>query len=227
MAGGHSKSPRGTPYRRFGKRGFDLLVAIPALCLFAVPMLGIAMLVLVSMGQPILFIQRRTGIGEHPVPILKFRTMRTPGSGSDAERLTKVGRLLRRTSLDELPQLLNVVAGHMSLVGPRPLLEAYLPYYTSEERLRFTVRPGLTGLAQVSGRNHLDWNARLALDVAYVERCSFVLDLHILWRTIGAVVAGTGFHADQGAVLPRLDEVRAGVAQDTRRVPEGAWSSES
>lgn len=224
--GERATAPRGTPYRQFGKRAFDLLVAIPALCLCALPMLGVALLVLVSMGPPILFIQRRTGMGGHPVPILKFRTMLISASGSDAERLTGVGRFLRRTSLDELPQLLNVVAGHMSLVGPRPLLEGYLPYYTREERVRFAVRPGMTGLAQVSGRNRLDWNARLALDVAYVERCSLLLDLGILWRTVGAVVAGTGFHADQGDVLPRLDEARAGLAHGPRRAPERASSSE-
>lgn len=171
------------------KRLFDLSLAAIALG-SAAPILAIlASAVRLTMGPPIFFRQQRPGRGGKPFTLYKFRTMRLGGS-SDAERLTRLGRLLRRTSLDELPQLFNVLKGDMSLVGPRPLLMEYLPLYTAEQARRHEVRPGLTGWAQVKGRNALSWEEKFALDVWYVDNRSFWLDLRILALTVGQVLSG-------------------------------------
>lgn len=179
-------------YARRGKRLLDLGIATVALCLL-LPVLGlVALVVRGTMGAPVLFRQRRPGLGGAPFVILKFRTMpqsaeATPVA-SDIERLANPGRFLRATSLDELPQLINVVKGDMSLVGPRPLLMQYLARYTPAQARRHEVRPGVTGWAQVNGRNALSWEEKLAMDAWYVDHVSLWLDLRILARTVGWVV---------------------------------------
>lgn len=184
-------------YRRFGKRAFDLAGAGAALVLLVPVALWVALLIRVSLGSPVLFRQRRPGFGGAPFMLVKFRSManRYDTAGQllpDAERLTRAGRLLRACSLDEIPELWNVLRGEMSLVGPRPLLMQYLPLYTADQARRHEVRPGITGLAQVSGRNGLTWERRFALDLEYVERCSLALDLTILARTLWAVLSRRG-----------------------------------
>ncbi|WP_223591802.1 sugar transferase [Neobacillus bataviensis] len=179
------------------KRLFDLAASLLLLCLFSPILLLVAIVVRVKLGSPILFKQKRVGYHERIFNLYKFRTMTNEKDEAgndlpDSIRLTKVGLLLRRLSVDELPQLLNVVKGEMSLVGPRPLLVRYLPYYTIEERKRHTVRPGITGYAQVEGRNQLDWNSRLTLDIKYVENQSFFLDLKIIFKTISKTIKRDG-----------------------------------
>jgi lipopolysaccharide/colanic/teichoic acid biosynthesis glycosyltransferase len=193
-------------YRRRGKRMFDVAVAAAALIGLAPLLAVIALVVRAALGSPVLFAQRRPGLHGRPFTLLKFRTMtdRYDGRGQplpDQERLTTVGRLLRATSLDELPELWNVLKGEMSLVGPRPLLMEYMPLYNTEQARRHTVRPGLTGLAQVRGRNRLAWANRFALDVEYVGRHSFAMDVSILLRTIQQVATARGItEADRATV---------------------------
>ncbi|MGK7649969.1 sugar transferase [Capnocytophaga sp. G1920] len=176
-------------YRNIIKPVLDFLTALIAFIvlspIFVVVMVG---LWFANNGKPF-FYQLRPGKGERIFKIIKFKTMndRCDANGQllpDAERLTKIGTFVRKTSLDEIPQLLNVLKGDMSLIGPRPLLVKYLPYYSKREQLRHTVRPGITGLAQVNGRNKLNWDDRLELDAQYVENLSFLLDIKILFRTI-------------------------------------------
>ena len=176
-------------YRKIIKPALDFLIALIAFIvlspIFVVVMVG---LWFANDGKPF-FYQLRPGKGERIFKIIKFKTMndRRDANGQllpDAERLTKIGTFVRKTSLDEIPQLLNVLKGDMSLIGPRPLLVKYLPYYSKREQLRHTVRPGITGLAQVNGRNKLNWDDRLELDAQYVENLSFLLDIKILFRTI-------------------------------------------
>ncbi len=179
-------------YRRFGKRAFDLLIALPALLLLSPVLLAVALLVRLRLGTPVFFRQARPGLRADPFTLIKFRTMTDARDAegrllSDAERLTPLGRFLRASSLDELPELWNVVRGDMSLVGPRPLLVQYLARYTPEQARRHEVRPGITGWAQVNGRQTLLFSQRLALDVWYVEHLSLGLDLRILWRTLRRV----------------------------------------
>lgn len=200
-------------YCQFGKRVFDLALTIPALIVLSPLFALIAGLVRVKLGAPILFRQQRPGRTSQPFTVYKFRTM-TDAQGPtglvlpDAERLTQFGRWLRSTSLDELPELLNVLKGEMSIVGPRPLLMRYSPYFSDEERLRFTIRPGITGLAQVSGRNDLSWDERCALDVQYVHRCSFLLDVRIMLLTVWRVIDRRGLQVDPGATMLDFDEER-------------------
>jgi lipopolysaccharide/colanic/teichoic acid biosynthesis glycosyltransferase len=197
--------------RRRLKRLLDLALAVPALLISAPLLALIALAIRVNMGSPVLFRQRRPGLGEHLFTLYKFRTMHPPGPGreSDTSRTPRLGRWLRRTSFDELPELINVVRGHMSLVGPRPLLPRYLPHYTERERLRHSVLPGLTGWAQIQGRNLLSWDHRLTLDVWYVEHWSLRLDLYILLKTPGAVFSQHGVVLDQGSRLPDPDQERS------------------
>ena len=173
------------------KRALDVVGAGLGLVVAAIPMAVIALAIRVRMGSPVLFRQERPGLGGRPFTLAKFRTMRS-GAGDDAARLTRLGRFLRATSLDELPELWNVLVGDMSLVGPRPLLMEYLPRYSERQARRHEVRPGLTGLAQVEGRNLVAWEERFELDVRYVETRSMVLDLRIIGRTIGAVLRREG-----------------------------------
>lgn len=182
------------------KRCFDVVVAGVALVLLLPLLLVLALLVLVTMGRPVLFRQARPGLHEEPFVLVKFRTMRPPAPGrelrDDEDRLTRVGWLLRSTSLDELPELWNVLRGQMSLVGPRPLLMEYLGHYSPEQARRHLVRPGITGLAQVSGRNGLSWPERLELDCRYVDERSFLMDLRLLVSTVGRVLRRDGISAD-------------------------------
>ena len=192
-----------------GKRALDLLLVIAAAPLWLPVAAAVALLVRRRLGSPVLFRQPRPGLDGRAFTLLKFRTMRDAYDAAgaplpDAERLTPFGRWLRSTSLDELPELWNVLRGDMSLVGPRPLLERYLPRYSARHRRRHAVRPGITGLAQVSGRNALGWPERLDLDVVYVERCGPRLDAVILWRTVRAVVGREGISAAGEATMPEF-----------------------
>ncbi len=183
-----------------GKRAFDVAVSAVALLVLSPVMAIVALVVVVTMGRPVLFRQSRPGWREQPFEIVKFRTMRPPLPGrelrDDESRLTRVGGFLRSASLDELPELWNVLKGDMSLVGPRPLLTEYLGHYTPAQARRHEVRPGITGLAQVSGRNALSWEDRLALDEQYVDEQSFWRDLTLLVRTVGRVVRRDGISSD-------------------------------
>jgi len=188
------------------KRAFDVAVALILLVLLSPLLLAVALLVRLRIGSPVLFRQQRPGLGGRPFWILKFRTMtdrRAPDGAllSDAERLTAAGRLLRSWSLDELPELWNVLRGDMSLVGPRPLLMAYLPLYTAEQMRRHDVRPGLTGWAQVKGRNSLSWPDKFALDLWYVDHRSFWMDLRILVLTVVKVFSREGISQDGEATM--------------------------
>lgn len=175
--------------------------------LLAPIMAAVAMLVLFRLGRPVLFRQVRPGRGGRPFALLKFRTMRDARAGedrltSDAARLGWLGAFLRRTSLDELPELWNVLRGDMSLVGPRPLLMEYLPLYSAEQARRHEVLPGVTGLAQVSGRNALTWEEKFQLDVYYVQHYSLTLDVKLLMQTIRAVVTARDVSAEGSATMP-------------------------
>lgn len=182
------------------KRAFDIVVSLLALVVLSPLLLVIALLVLVSMGAPVLFVQERPGLHGRLFRILKFRTMRA-GDGDDASRLTRVGNLLRRTSLDELPELWNVLRGDMSLVGPRPLLPQYLPLYSSEQARRHDIRPGITGWAQVNGRNAITWPQKFELDVWYVDNRSMLLDLRIILLTLWKTVSRQGVSQDGRATV--------------------------
>ncbi len=193
---------RRTHYRR-GKRLIDLTAAGLGLVLLAPVLVLLAGAVRWTMGSPVLFRQERPGVDGRRFDLIKFRTM-TEGPGDDGVRLTPFGSWLRATSLDELPELWNVVKGEMSLVGPRPLLTEYLPLYDARQARRHEVRPGITGLAQVSGRNALDWPERLELDVSYVERLSARLDIEILWMTVRSVIRREGINEDGVATMTRF-----------------------
>lgn len=181
------------------KRGIDVVAGIIGLVVTLPVQALVAVLVWRRLGRPVLFRQRRAGKLGRPFELVKFRTMLPinveQGAIADEERITRLGTFLRSTSLDELPTLLNVVKGDMSLVGPRPLLLSYLDRYTSQQGRRHEVRPGITGLAQVSGRNAVSWERRFELDVDYVERRSLRLDFQILVRTVGAVFRREGVSA--------------------------------
>ena len=188
-------------YKIYIKRLLDIVLSFIALILLSPVFLVLFVLVRVKLGTPVIFHQERPGYHEKIFRLCKFRTM-TDKRGDDGEllpdagRLTPFGNKLRHLSLDELPELWNILKGDMSIVGPRPLFVSYLPYYTERERLRHTVRPGLTGLAQVSGRNFLDWDKRLEKDAEYVEKLSFAEDVSIIGKTFGAVFG----HKEQVAV---------------------------
>ncbi|KQV19484.1 sugar transferase [Rhizobium sp. Root1203] len=191
------------------KRAFDVCCALVMIIITAVPAVAIALMVRTKLGSPVLFRQRRPGLNGQIFTMFKFRTM-TDGKDEqgkllpDAERLTPFGKWLRSTSLDELPELMNVVRGEMSLVGPRPLLPDYLPLYTQFQAQRHLVRPGVTGWAQVNGRNAIDWETRLELDVWYVHNRSFWLDLKILLATLAAVVRREGVTAPGSATVSKF-----------------------
>jgi len=175
-------------YERFIKRPMDFLLSLFAIIILSPLFILVAILVRLKLGNPILFKQERIGLSEKKFNIYKFRTMtnKCDENGEllpDEQRLTKFGIFLRSTSLDELPELFNILFGHMSIVGPRPLLVRYLPYYTNEERMRHDVRPGLTGLAQISGRNYITWDEKFKKDLEYVMNISFLTDLKIIFST--------------------------------------------
>ena len=184
-------------YRRYLKRSLDIVVSIVALIVLSPLLLALTALVKLKIGSPVIFKQQRPGLNERIFTIYKFRTMNDAKDDQgqfhpDEDRLTRFGRWLRSTSMDELPELPNVIRGDMSLVGPRPLLVEYLPRYSAAQRRRHEVRPGITGLAQICGRNMLQWEERFALDVRYVDTHNLGLDLYIVMRTAVKVFAREG-----------------------------------
>ncbi len=196
-------------WRLLVKTAVDRSAALVGLAVAAPVLLGAAVAVRATMGSPVLFRQKRPGRDERTFEIVKFRTMReaTDAEGnplSDAERLTAVGRWLRATSIDELPQLFNVLRGDLSLVGPRPLLVRYLPRYSPAQRRRHEVMPGVTGWAQIHGRNTISWEEKFALDVWYVEHWSLALDARILIETVGRVLRRDGVSSDGHATMPEF-----------------------
>ena len=200
-------------YRYCIKRILDIIISGIALLLLSPVFLILTILVRTKLGSPVIFHQERPGYREQIFTLCKFRTMTDERDENgellpDACRLTPFGSFLRKTSLDELPELWNIFKGDMSLIGPRPLLVGYLPYYTERERLRHTVRPGLTGLSQVSGRNFLGWDERLAKDVEYVEHLSFLMDVKVFFRTIAVVFHSEDVSVDSEAVECYLWEIR-------------------
>lgn len=195
-------SRRLVTYDTFKRVGDVALSAVLLVVLIPV-LFAISLVVFFSMGSPVFFIQKRPGLNGKTFSLIKFRTMSisseessdVEASSTDCARLTRTGKLLRKLSLDELPELFNILKGDMSFVGPRPLLVEYLPLYSTEQARRHEVRPGLTGLAQVSGRNNLDWPDRFRLDVEYIDNRSLMLDCQILWRTVGVALGGRGAEA--------------------------------
>ncbi len=192
------------------KRLFDLLASAFGLLILAVPLAVLAWLVRRKLGSPVFFSQVRPGLHGKPFLMVKFRTMTDARDANgallpDAQRLTPFGHFLRASSLDELPELWNVLKGEMSLVGPRPLLMEYLPLYTPEQARRHEVRPGITGWAQVNGRNAISWADKFALDVWYVDHHSLWLDVQILWRTVRKVLARDGISAPGDATMPKFE----------------------
>jgi lipopolysaccharide/colanic/teichoic acid biosynthesis glycosyltransferase len=190
-----------------GKRAFDLGLVLLTSPLWVPMLFAVAVAVRLRLGSPVFFRQTRAGLNDRSFQLLKFRTMTDDGDSGgqplpDEKRLTPFGRWLRSTSLDELPELVNVLRGDMSVTGPRPLLVQYLPLYSSDHRRRHHVRPGLTGLAQVSGRNSLSWAERFDLDVWYVDNASLRLDLNILARTVATVLGHKGIGAPGEATMP-------------------------
>jgi len=189
------------------KRLIDVAIAASVLAVAAPVMAATAAVVYADVGRPVLFRQDRVGLGGRIFELVKFRTMKDAIGRDgrplpDGERLTRIGRFLRASSLDELPQLVNVLRGDMSLVGPRPLLVEYLPRYSPEQARRHAVKPGITGLAQVAGRNGLTWPQKFALDVFYVDHWSLALDLKILAKTLAAVIAQGGITAAGQTTMP-------------------------
>lgn len=184
-------------YRKFFKRVIDFCLSLLALIFLSPLLLFVALLVRVKLGSPVLFKQERPGKNEKIFTLYKFRTMTDARDEDgnfllDSKRKTKLGNLMRKTSIDELPELVNILKGDMSIVGPRPLVVEYLPYYTNEERRRHEVRPGLTGLAQVSGRSFLSWEDRFKLDIEYVDSCSILLDIKIVLKTVKLIATRKG-----------------------------------
>jgi lipopolysaccharide/colanic/teichoic acid biosynthesis glycosyltransferase len=197
------------------KRGLDLLAALVGFVVVVPVLIIVSLTILLFDGRPVFFVQERIGRDEKPFRIYKFRTL-TPSQKRNAtdQRLTRTGSFLRLSSIDELPQLVNVIRGDMSLVGPRPLLPRYLPYYKDEERLRHTVRPGITGWAQTKGRNTLSWDERLSLDVWYVRNRSLGLDLRIFSLTFGSILTRKGIVVRPETAMQDLDQERMNRLKD-------------
>lgn len=201
------------PYEKYFKRMLDVFCGLAALLVFWWLYIIVAVLVRIKLGSPVLFKQERPGKNEEIFKLYKFRTMTDARDENgnllpDEVRLTKFGRALRATSLDELPEVFNILKGEMSLVGPRPLTIQYLPYYSEEERHRHDVRPGLSGLAQVNGRNFIDWDHRLAFDVQYVKKITFIGDLRIILQTALKFVKKEDIAVDTNKVEPNFAEER-------------------
>lgn len=193
-------------YRRVFKRFFDIVLSACALVVLSPVLLIVAILVRTKLGSPVIFCQERPGKDEKIFKLYKFRSMTDQRDENgellpDEVRLTKFGKLLRSTSLDELPELWNILKGDMSIVGPRPLLVKYLPLYNEEQRHRHDVRPGLTGLAQVSGRNAISWEEKFALDIQYVAHITFLNDVRIIFSTVGKVFRRDGIHAENAVTM--------------------------
>lgn len=191
------KPKMGSLYRRYIKRLIDIVLSLLALLILSPVLLIVALLVRINLGSPVIFKQNRPGLGEKVFTMYKFRSMTDERDENgkflpNEVRMTKFGKLLRATSLDELPELFNILIGDMSIVGPRPLLVDYLPLYNAHQKRRHEVRPGLTGLAQASGRNSISWGERFDLDVEYVDKLSFLLDIKIIFMTIKRVFLKEG-----------------------------------
>ena len=198
-------------YKIFFKRLIDIVISTISLIVFSPIILIVAILVKTKLGSPVIFQQKRPGKHEKIFVMYKFRTMTDARDEagellSDEKRLTKFGKFLRSSSLDELPELINIIKGNMSIIGPRPLLVEYLPYYNDIQKRRHEVRPGLTGLAQINGRNLTTWDERLNLDVQYVDNVGFVLDLKIFFITIGKVFKREGISAENSATMESFVE---------------------
>lgn len=193
-------------YRKFLKRFFDFMFSLTAVILLSPVYLTIAFCIRIKLGSPVFFCQLRPGKNETVFKMYKFRTM-TSDTDEDGEllsdeiRLTSFGKMLRSTSLDELPELFNIIKGDMSIVGPRPLLVEYLPLYNVEQHKRHDVRPGLTGLAQVNGRNSITWEEKFSFDVEYVNKISFIFDVIIILKTVKAVFNGKGISSDTSVTM--------------------------
>jgi undecaprenyl phosphate N,N'-diacetylbacillosamine 1-phosphate transferase len=193
-------------YRRYIKREIDIILSLAAIIILCPVLIVIAVLVRIILGSPILFKQKRPGLNAKIFTLYKFRTMidKKDKDGKplpDSERLTKFGKLLRSTSLDELPELFNILKGDMSIVGPRPLLIQYLPLYNTFQRRRHEVRPGLSGLAQVNGRNAISWEDRFNLDIMYIDKISFIEDCKIIFLTIKKVFDREGINSETAATM--------------------------
>ncbi|MFA1820235.1 sugar transferase [Virgibacillus oceani] len=191
------------------KRCMDLFISIPLITILSPLMLIIALCIKAVMGSPILFKQKRPGLDGKPFLLFKFRTMKNLNQKNDREddenRLTELGKKLRKYSLDELPQLINVVKGDMSLIGPRPLLMEYLPLYNEEQSRRHDVKPGITGWAQVNGRNNISWDEKFQFDKWYVENQSLLLDCRILWMTVFKVLKREGINQQEAATMEKFN----------------------
>ena len=203
-------------YKKYIKRILDIILSLIAIIVTLPIFLIVGILILIFIGQPAIFRQKRPGKNEKIFTMYKFRTMtnKKDEDGNllpDELRLTKLGKFLRKTSLDEIPEFINILKGDMSLVGPRPLLVEYLPYYTEEEHHRHDVRPGLTGLAQVNGRNNLDWDKRLKKDIEYVNNITFRNDVKIIIDTIKIVFKREGITDNKSATMTRLNIERKKV----------------
>ena len=210
-------------YRKFFKRLLDVLLSLCILIFLSPVYLVLIVLVRIKLGSPVFFKQERPGLNGEIFTLYKFRTM-TDGRDKDGnllpdkDRLTPFGKFLRASSLDELPEFFNILKGDMSFIGPRPLLVSYLPYYTERESLRHTVRPGLTGLAQVSGRNFIDWDRRLAKDVEYVEGLSFRMDLKVLFLSVKVVLCRSDVAEDTGRSEGNFAQIRRERLERTGRL---------
>lgn len=211
-------------YQRYIKRLLDILLSGTALIVLSPMLLIVAFLVRIKLGSPVIFRQERPGKNEKIFTLCKFRTMTDARDKEgnllpDSVRLTKFGKLLRSASLDELPELWNIFKGDMSIIGPRPLLVSYLPYYSEREKLRHSVRPGLTGLAQVSGRNFIDWDKRMEKDVEYVENLTFMMDIKVLFLTVKTVLGlGKEVAEDTNAVEGNFAQIRQKRLEETGRL---------
>lgn len=211
-------------YRHCIKRFLDIVLSGMGLLILSPVFVVLAILVRVKLGSPIIFKQERPGYHTRIFTLKKFRTMTDARDANgellpDKERLTKFGSFLRTTSLDELPELWNIFCGDMSLIGPRPLLVSYLPYYTEQEQKRHDVRPGLTGLAQASGRNYISWDARLEKDIEYVDNLSFGMDVKVFWMTIKLVLGHEEQVAeDTNAVEGNFAQIRKRRLEETGRL---------
>lgn len=210
-------------YRKFFKRLLDVLLSLCILIFLSPVYLVLIVLVWIKLGSPVFFKQERPGLNGEIFTLYKFRTM-TDGRDKDGnllpdkDRLTPFGKFLRASSLDELPEFFNILKGDMSFIGPRPLLVSYLPYYTERESLRHTVRPGLTGLAQVSGRNFIDWDRRLAKDVEYVEGLSFRMDLKVLFLSVKVVLCRSDVAEDTSRSEGNFAQIRRERLERTGRL---------
>lgn len=203
------------------KRFFDIIISGVGLLILSPVLFVVAILVWLKLGHPIFFTQTRPGQGGKPFKMIKFRSMTNARDAEgdllpNAERITPFGAFLRSSSLDELPELINVLKGDMSLVGPRPLLMDYLPYFTRDQNRRHEVKPGITGWAQVNGRNAIGWEEKLKLDVWYVENRTFPLDLKILWMTFEKVWKREGISHEGDVAMPRFDEYMKNLKSEKR-----------